>query len=141
MTDAKYKEANQLLQDADKCLSTGWFKRRPDYEGAAVALEQAGTAFKYCRTYGESVDAFMRASEAYRHADMYSNDTGLQKGLESSRMYMSAKTMETAAATAVQVGDKDANTKAAGLYEQAADLYLQNNSPDRASEMYEKASK
>ena len=54
---------------------------------------------------------------------------------------MAAKMMETAAAVAVQVGDKDANTRGAALYEQAADLYLQNNSPDRASEMYEKASK
>ena len=112
------------LQEAAKAMQTSFFKRKPDYDTAAMAYENAAKALQYRKQFKETVETFMKASEAHNGAD---------------NVYFAAKAVENAANVMVS-GLKDP-IGGSVLYYRASELYRRNNNIERAIDMLEKAGK
>ncbi|TPX37469.1 hypothetical protein SmJEL517_g00564 [Synchytrium microbalum] len=126
MDQAKVQEGQALMAEGDKALNKKTFfgSKKPDYDSAVFAYEQAATCFKVGRAHELAVDAFVKSAECHKNLDS---------------MALAAKQLESAAIIAVQ------NLKqyklGADLYKQTSDCLLIQNSPDRAAECLEKAGK
>lgn len=131
----KLQEAEQNVKDAEKALSTGFFKRKPDYDEAALYYENAGNnlsllleyvakAFQYLKQFNEAIDCFLKSADCkYKNGDTY----------------FSARCYENVGM--IQLRDLKNQGEAAKYFKFAADRFRQNNNLERAIEMLEKAGK
>ncbi|KAG0197106.1 hypothetical protein BGX28_009379 [Mortierella sp. GBA30] len=123
LEERRLRDAVDYLHEADKNTQRGWF-RKPDWDIAAQYYEKAGQAFKGAKSYEQAIQAFIKASHTM---------------ISATSLYMAGKAMENGANIALQnLGQPE---RAAGMYKQASDLYMQNMTPDRAAEMLEKSAK
>ncbi|XP_065196913.1 gamma-soluble NSF attachment protein-like [Sycon ciliatum] len=121
--EAKVQEGRKHLAAGDKCLQTGFFKWKPDHEGAAQAFKDAANCFKVARAHEDAKLAFVKAAKA----------------LESCGSdFHAAKYFEQAAMMAKELKQGE---EAANLFEQAGLLFRANGSVDTAGIMLDRAGK
>ncbi|KAF9343956.1 hypothetical protein BGX34_006182, partial [Mortierella sp. NVP85] len=100
-----------------------WFKK-PDWDIAAQYYQKAAQSFKAGKSYEQSVQAFIKASDAMINA---------------TSLFMAGRELENGANVCIQnLGQPE---RAVDMYKRASELFMQNMTPDRAAEMLEKGAK
>ncbi|KAG0265827.1 hypothetical protein BG011_003978 [Mortierella polycephala] len=123
LEDARLKDAVKFMHEADKNTEKSWFKK-PDWDIAAQYYEKAAQSFKAGKSYEQSVQAFVKASDAMINA---------------TSLFMAGRALENAGNICLQnLGQPE---RASDLYKRASELFMQNMTPDRAAEMLEKSAK
>lgn len=85
---------------------------------------QTAQSFKAAKSYEQSVQAFVKTSEAMINA---------------TSLFMAGRALENGGNIALQnLGQPE---RAADMYKRASELFMQNMTPDRAAEMLEKSAK
>ncbi|KAG0032972.1 hypothetical protein BGZ82_006313 [Podila clonocystis] len=121
--EARLKDAIKYMQEADKNTVKSFFKK-PDWDIAAQYYEKAAQSFKAAKSYEQSVQAFVKTSEAMINA---------------TSLFMAGRALENGGNIALQnLGQPE---RAADMYKRASELFMQNMTPDRAAEMLEKSAK
>jgi tetratricopeptide (TPR) repeat protein len=116
-------EADKLVNEAKKMSTRGLFNLSPDYDGAAVKYEKAGTLYKVAGKNDLAIQSFKLAGDNHMKAN---NDYLAGKNYENAgNVYRDAK----------QLGE------AATEFELAGKTYLEGGKPDRCSEVWIKAAK
>ncbi|KAF8925256.1 hypothetical protein BGZ58_000969, partial [Dissophora ornata] len=123
LEESRLREAIKFMHEADKNTEKSWFKK-PDWDIAAQYYEKAAQAFKAGKSYEQSVQAFIKASDAM---------------VNSTSLFMAGRALENAGAVCLQnLGQPE---RAADIYKRASELFMQNMTPDRAAEVLEKGAK
>lgn len=113
-SEAKLREARDHLKEAEKCMKTGIFKWKPDFEGAALELGKAAISFKNAKSLSDAADCYLRLSEVEQ-----------QHG----SIFQAAKALEASAMLQKELGEW---TKAADLIDRASTLYMEHGTGDTA---------
>jgi len=119
---AKRKAGDQKMEAAEKCLQTGLFKWKPDYEGASSEFQQAAIAYTNANLKDLAINAHKKAATCYT-----------QMKLE----FSVAKHLEKAGDLSM---DLNKYAEAAQLYETAAQSLISSESNEKAANCYTKAS-
>ncbi|KAG0366006.1 hypothetical protein BC939DRAFT_448103 [Gamsiella multidivaricata] len=123
LEEARLKDAIKFMHEADKNTEKSWFKK-PDWDIAAQYYEKAAQSFKAGKSYEQSVQAFIKASDAMISATSY---------------FMAGRALENGGNVCLQnLGQPE---RAADMYKRASELFMQNMTPDRAADMLEKGAK
>ncbi|KAF9328526.1 hypothetical protein BG006_008299 [Podila minutissima] len=123
LEEARLKDAIKYMQEADKNTVKSFFKK-PDWDIATQYYEKAAQSFKAAKSYEQSVQAFVKTSEAMINA---------------TSLFMAGRALENGGNIALQnLGQPE---RAADMYKRASELFMQNMTPDRAAEMLEKSAK
>ncbi|KAF9348713.1 hypothetical protein BGX26_012891 [Mortierella sp. AD094] len=123
LDEARLKDAVKFMHEADKNTEKSWFKK-PDWDIAANYYEKAAQSFKAGKSYEQSVQAFIKTSDAMINANS---------------LFMAGRALENGANVCLQnLGQPE---RAADMYKRASELFIQNMTPDRAAEMLEKGAK
>ncbi|KAG0342546.1 hypothetical protein BG004_005660 [Podila humilis] len=123
LEEARLKDAIKYMHEADKNTVKSFFKK-PDWDIAAQYYEKAAQSFKAAKSYEQSVQAFVKTSEAMINA---------------TSLFMAGRALENGGNIALQnLGQPE---RAADMYKRASELFMQNMTPDRAAEMLEKSAK
>ncbi|WKY09140.1 hypothetical protein Q1695_001921 [Nippostrongylus brasiliensis] len=122
---ARLSEAAQCERKAAECLKTSMLKLKlkPDYDGAATALERASVCY---RNAGDPKKASKALVDAAGHYEQIGN------------IFHAAKAREGAAMLLRDAGDAAASFS---LFEKAIDQYAESGSLDTAAMTVEKAAK
>ncbi|KAK2147858.1 hypothetical protein LSH36_534g01018 [Paralvinella palmiformis] len=116
-SDKKILEGLEHVKQAEKCLKTGLFKWKPDFDGAAFEYSKAAVAFKNAKATDHAINSYLKCSAVQREM---------------------GSSLESAALILKEVKNAD---KAADFVEQAADLYLEHGTPDTAAIALDRAAK
>ncbi|XP_062500616.1 gamma-soluble NSF attachment protein-like [Corticium candelabrum] len=119
---SKVQEGLQYIQEAEKCLKSGWF-RKADHEGAAQAYGNAGNAFRNAKSFEQAKGAYLKAAD----------EQHLCKSL-----FQSAKSLELAGQMANELKQTE---EAVVLTKQAGMRFRDNGTPDTASFVFQRAAK
>ncbi|KAF9114203.1 hypothetical protein BGX27_011476 [Mortierella sp. AM989] len=123
LDEGRLKDAVKYMHEADKNTEKSWFKK-PDWDIAAQYYEKAAQSFKAGKSYEQSVQAFIKTSDAMINA---------------TSLFMAGRALENGANVCLQnLGQPE---RAADMYKRASELFMQNMTPDRAAEMLEKGAK
>ncbi|KAG0204063.1 hypothetical protein BGX28_003874 [Mortierella sp. GBA30] len=123
LDEARLKDAVKFMQEADKSTEKSWFKK-PDWDIAGQYYEKAAQSFKSAKSYEQSVQAFIKASDAM---------------VTATSLFMAGRALENGGNVCLQnLGQPE---RAAEMYKRASELFMQNMTPDRAAEMLEKSAK
>ncbi|XP_064640293.1 gamma-soluble NSF attachment protein-like [Lineus longissimus] len=123
VNDRRQQEAYEHIKAAEKCMKTGLFKWRPDFDGAAAEYSKAAVCFKNVKLTDKAIDAYMKAAEMQRENKSY---------------FHAGKSLEAAAIIYKDMKNMD---KAAELFDQAGTLYHESGTPDTAGLAMEKIAK
>ena len=66
MSNAKIREAEENIKQAQKYLKTSMFKWNPDYDSAGDAYSRATTAYKVAGNKEKSIECFDKACDCYK---------------------------------------------------------------------------
>mmetsp|Transcript_14407 Transcript_14407/g.24635 ORF Transcript_14407/g.24635 Transcript_14407/m.24635 type:complete len:285 (-) Transcript_14407:37-891(-) len=116
----KIEEGNNLLKQADKAVSKGFFKK-PDYEMGASYYDKAAVCFKIAKKFSMARKSFEKASQAH-----YDNHMP----------YSAGKSLEQAGNMALEAKKPD---EAASLFQQASMFYREDGKVDKGAEVMIKA--
>ncbi|KAK3819984.1 MAG: hypothetical protein J3Q66DRAFT_335994 [Benniella sp.] len=123
LEESRLRDAIKYMHEADKNTEKSWFKK-PDWDIAAQYYEKAAQSFKAGKSYDQSVQAFIKASDAMINA---------------TSLFMAGRALENGANVCIQnLGQPE---RAVDMYKRASELFMQNMTPDRAAEMLEKGAK
>ncbi|KAI1299401.1 hypothetical protein EDD11_006479 [Mortierella claussenii] len=123
LEESRLKDAIKFMAEADKNTQKSFFKK-PDWDVAAQYYEKAAQSFKAGKSYEQSVQAFIKASDAMINA---------------TSLFMAGRALENAGNVCLQnLGQPE---RAADIFKRASELFMQNMTPDRAAEMLEKGAK
>jgi tetratricopeptide (TPR) repeat protein len=116
-------EAESLSKEAKKMSTRGLFNLSPDYDGAAVKFEKAGSLYKVAGKNDMAIQCFKLAGDNH---------------LRSNNDYLAGKSYENAGNV---YRDMKKLHEAADEFELAGKTYLEGGKPDRCSEVWIKAAK
>ncbi|KAF9434252.1 hypothetical protein BGZ76_008323 [Entomortierella beljakovae] len=123
LDEARLKDAVKFMHEAEKNTEKTWFKK-PDWDIAAQYYEKAAQSFKAGKSYDQSVQAFIKTSDAM---------------VKATSLFMAARALENGGNICIQnLGQPE---RAADMYKRASELFMQNMTPDRAAEMLEKGAR
>ncbi|XP_076821035.1 gamma-soluble NSF attachment protein-like [Clavelina lepadiformis] len=124
MNSNKVKEAKLLVEEAMKHLKTGFFKWRPDFDSAAASYQKAALTFKNARAFEQSYTSYMALADCH---------------IKNGSRFHAGKAFEEAG----QVQFKNLKDMAKGLscFDRAAELYLEDGTPDTAALCLDRAGK
>ncbi|CAG9465074.1 unnamed protein product [Pedinophyceae sp. YPF-701] len=150
MSAASHDErARQLVAKADKKLKS-WGLLGNKYEDAAEYLEQATSAFKLAKAWGEAAETFLKLSDVHlKLSSQYEAATTIAEAgncykkvsppdalhcferaadlyMQAGRLQMAARQLKEVGKACEQAGDK---ARAIQVYSQAADLFLGEEQP------------
>ncbi|KAG0314302.1 hypothetical protein BGZ99_008223 [Dissophora globulifera] len=121
--ESRLRDAIKFMHEADKSTEKSWFKK-PDWDIAAQYYEKAAQSFKAGKSYEQSVQAFIKASDAMVNA---------------TSLFMAGRALENGGTVCLQnLGQPE---RAADMFKRASELFMQNMTPDRAAEVLEKGAK
>ena len=123
MSNPKIREAESFMLEAEKHLKTGFFKWRPDYDSAASCYQKAALAFKNGKALDKACSAYMKLADCH-----YKNSSRFHSGKAYEEAGMVYKEM------------KDFG-KAMAQFDHAANLYLEDGTPDTAAMCLDRAGK
>eukprot|EP01137_Pigoraptor_chileana_P017849 Opistho-2@76459 len=121
--EAKIKEANGLVAEAEKLCQKTMFRWTADWDAAAPLLDKAANLYKAAKSFEKAKETFRKASTAHYKAKA---------------IFHAAKSLENAALLAKEMKQP---TEAAGYYEEAVSMYREDGKTDTAGLAYEKAAK
>ncbi|KAF0765592.1 gamma-soluble NSF attachment protein [Aphis craccivora] len=121
MSKDKIQEAKECMDKAAKYLKLSLLKWVPDYDSAADEYMKAATCFRVGKSYKESKECLMKASENY---------------LQNGSLFHAAKCMDQAIIMAKEIGDTSDVFK---LAMKASHYYQQHGSSGSASLLLNKA--
>ena len=140
MSNAKIREAEENIKQAEKYLKTSMFKWNPDYDSAGDAYSRAATAYKVGGKKEEAIKCLDKACDCYKEmrtlfqaARMLDQAVLLSRDLN--RMDDVVSYAERGALLFRQDGS---NESAAQLLEKAAKI-VESSCPDKAIGIYTKA--
>ena len=123
MNNVKVREAESLVAEAEKHLKTSFFKWRPDYDSAAASFQKAALAYKNGKALEKASETYVRLADCH-----YKNNSRFHAG----------KAYEDAASVYKEMKDFG---KAMAHYDHAAELYLEDGTPDTAALCLDRAGK
>ncbi|XP_026804667.1 gamma-soluble NSF attachment protein [Rhopalosiphum maidis] len=121
MSKDKIQEGRECMDKAAKYLKTSLLKWVPDYDSAADEYSKAATCFRVGKSYKESKECLMKASENY---------------LQNGSLFHAAKCMDQAIIMSKEIGDTSEVFK---LAMKASHYYQQHGSSGSASLLLNKA--
>jgi tetratricopeptide (TPR) repeat protein len=123
MNAKQLEEARQCLKDGNSLSKRTLTRWTPDWDTAATKFERAATLFKNCKQFDDSVLCYCKAGDAF---------------YKSNSTYSAAKNYEAAGNVR---RDEKRFTESTKFFEQAAQYYLEDGKPERASEVLMKAAR
>ncbi|KNC82448.1 hypothetical protein SARC_05263 [Sphaeroforma arctica JP610] len=116
------KEGKDFIQQAEKCLKSGFFKK-PDPQSAVGLYEKAALSFKKARAYRAAMETYLKVADMHQQLD---------------NGFHSARALESAA---MMAKDHKQYAEAAGYFSQAGIRYREFGSNDTAGLTLEKGAK
>jgi tetratricopeptide (TPR) repeat protein len=116
-------EGDILMKEADKLTTKTLLRWKADYDTAGPIYERAGTAYKNAQNYLGAKNAFKKAAECLKQADL---------------SFLAAKNYESAAMMAKEMSQTD---ESVSLIEESAKHFRLTGNPDKAAEVLIKAAR
>eukprot|EP00897_Mesotaenium_endlicherianum_P001016 jgi/Mesen1/10915/ME000095S10253 len=123
MAEAKVKEAEELLQKAEKLITVTWTRWSPDWLQATPLYEQAALRLRQAKRLEQAIEAYERAAYGQERID---------------GKWQAAKHMETAGSLSHELKQW---RQVADFYRRASTLYLENNRLQPAAEALARGAK
>jgi len=111
----KILEAERLVAEGEKHLQTGFFKWRADFDSAAPCFEKAAVTYKNFKQLQKACELYLKVAKCH-----FNNDA----------RFHSAKAKEEAGSICLQMDQIENSVQ---YYDQAAELYLLEGTPDTAA--------
>ena len=123
MSNAKIREADAFVSEAEKHLKTSFFKWRPDYDSAAASFQKAALAYKNGKALEKAAETYVKLADCH-----YKNNSRFHAG----------KAYEEAGQVYKEMKDFG---KTMAHYDHASELYLEDGTPDTAALCLDRAGK
>jgi len=123
MSNAKIREAEENIKQAQKYLKTSMFKWNPDYDSAGDAYSRAATAYKVAGNKEKSIECFDKACDCYK---------------QMRTLFQAARMLDQAVLLSRDLNKLDDVVEYA---ERGALLFRQDGSTESAAQLLEKAAK
>ncbi|XP_014241390.1 gamma-soluble NSF attachment protein-like [Cimex lectularius] len=158
----KIEEGLELVKSAEKSLKTTLLKWRPDYEVAAGEFTKAATCFKLGKSYEQCKECHLKAAEAHKQnrsffyaarsleqAILVCKDIGdlrdvTQMAERAAHFYQQQGNYDAAAGVldkACKIIEPTQPEQALRLYQKAADIVTNEDSPRQAAEYVSKTAR
>ncbi|XP_015586077.1 gamma-soluble NSF attachment protein [Cephus cinctus] len=159
---AKIEEANAHIRQAEKSLKTSLLKWRPDFEVAAEEYSQAATCFRVAKSFKECKECLMKAADCYKqNRSWFHAAKCLEQALlvckevgklsevpklahSACSLYQEHGSPESSATVldkAAKMLESTEPEQALQLYQRAADVVMNEDSPRQAAEYMSKAAR
>jgi len=141
MANAKIREAEDHIKQAEKYLKTSMFKWNPDYDSAGDCYSRAATAYKVGGNKEKAVESLDKACNCYKEIrTLFQAARMLDQAVLLSRdMNKMDDVVQYAERGALLFRQDGSNETASQLLEKAAKI-VEGSTPEKAIGLYEKAS-
>jgi len=134
---SKIAEADVLFKEGDKCVTTGLFRWKPDYENGSLKFESAANMYRDAKAKDKAVVAFKRAGECFEKLELpfKAGQKYEAAGLLSKELKMSTEAMDYYQRAAFCFQQHGASDKASDTFLKSAKVAEEANLPDKALEI------
>ena len=141
MSNAKIREAEDHIKQAEKYLKTSMFKWNPDFDSAGDCYSKAATAYKVGGNKEKAIECFDKAVNCYKEIrTLFQAARMLEQAVLLSRdLNKLDDVVQYAERGALLYRQDGSNETAAQLLEKAAKI-VEGSNPEKAIGLYEKAS-